>query len=83
MTIRGGYADLPLHGGRVPAWLATRIAEEELEANRQRPPALAPTPGVSLPHLQMPARHEVLASDVVLRRLHGALGGRTVLEGRR
>ena len=30
----------------------------------------APTP---LPHLQMPARHEVLASDVVLRRLHGAL----------
>jgi hypothetical protein len=26
-----------------------------------------------LPHLQMPARHEVLASDVVLRRLHGAL----------
>jgi uncharacterized protein len=31
---------------------------------------LTPTP---LPHLQMPARHEVLASDVVLRRLHGAL----------
>jgi hypothetical protein len=27
----------------------------------------------TLPHLQMPARHEVLASDVVLRRLHGAL----------
>ncbi|HWF97726.1 MAG TPA: DUF763 domain-containing protein [Steroidobacteraceae bacterium] len=27
----------------------------------------------ALPHLQMPARHEVLASDVVLRRLHGAL----------
>ena len=26
-----------------------------------------------LPHLAMPARHEVLASDVVLRRLHGAL----------
>jgi hypothetical protein len=26
-----------------------------------------------LPHLQMPARHEVLASDVILRRLHGAL----------
>jgi hypothetical protein len=25
------------------------------------------------PHLQMPARHEVLASDVMLRRLHGAL----------
>jgi uncharacterized protein len=31
-----------------------------------------PTPA-PLPHLQMPARHEVLASDVVLRRLHGAL----------
>lgn len=26
-----------------------------------------------LPHLSMPGRHEVLASDVVLRRLHGAL----------
>ena len=26
-----------------------------------------------LPHLQMPAHHEVRASDVVLRRLHGAL----------
>ncbi|HJS88820.1 MAG TPA: DUF763 domain-containing protein [Steroidobacteraceae bacterium] len=34
----------------------------------------APSPDLSeLPHLQMPARHEVLASDVVLRRLHGAL----------
>src|SRR6185437_484369 len=33
-------------------------------------PDAAPTP---LPHLQMPARHEVLASDLVLRRLHGAL----------
>jgi uncharacterized protein len=30
-------------------------------------------PSRLLPHLQMPARHEVLASDVVLRRLHGAL----------
>ncbi|HVS77144.1 MAG TPA: DUF763 domain-containing protein [Steroidobacteraceae bacterium] len=32
-----------------------------------------PAAGPPLPHLQMPARHEVLASDVVLRRLHGAL----------
>jgi uncharacterized protein len=37
-----------------------------------------PLPGRSplpqpLPHLSMPARHEVLASDVVLRRLHGTL----------
>ena len=26
MSRRGGSADLPLHGGRVPAWLATRMA---------------------------------------------------------
>lgn len=26
MTTRSGYADLPLHGGRVPTWLATRMA---------------------------------------------------------
>ncbi|MGH8220945.1 MAG: DUF763 domain-containing protein, partial [Steroidobacteraceae bacterium] len=26
MTSRTGYADLPLHGGRVPAWLAARMA---------------------------------------------------------
>ena len=26
MTARRGTADLPLHGGRVPAWLATRMA---------------------------------------------------------
>ena len=37
-------------------------------------PASAPSRAAPpLPHLQMPARHEVLASDVVLRRLHGAL----------
>jgi uncharacterized protein len=44
-------------------------------------PAVAPTPAAAEPdppaapppHLQMPARHEVLSSDVVLRRLHGAL----------
>jgi hypothetical protein len=35
--------------------------------------AVQPRPAPVLPHLQMPARHEVLASDVVLRRLHGAL----------
>ena len=53
------------------------FADEEVETKAEStdgtlaghaPPA--PTP---LPHLQMPARHEVLASDVVLRRLHGAL----------
>ena len=26
VTRRTGYADLPLHGGRVPSWLATRMA---------------------------------------------------------
>ena len=38
-------------------------------------PAVMPDTGLDepLPHLSMPARHEVLASDVVLRRLHGAL----------
>jgi hypothetical protein len=31
-------------------------------------------PAAPLPHLRMPAHHEVWASDVVLRRLHAALG---------
>jgi hypothetical protein len=31
------------------------------------------TPALPLPHLQMPAHHDVRASDVVLRRLHGVL----------
>jgi hypothetical protein len=26
MSRRGGSADLPLHGGRVPAWLGQRMA---------------------------------------------------------
>ena len=40
----------------------------------QDEPHSGPYPATAhLPHLQMPARHEVLASDVVLRRLHGAL----------
>jgi uncharacterized protein len=34
------------------------------------PPALEKLP---LPHLQMPAHHDVRASDVILRRLHGVL----------
>lgn len=32
-----------------------------------------PEPATSAPHLIMPAHHDVRASDVVLRRLHGAL----------
>ena len=33
----------------------------------------APTSQAELPHLAMPAHHEVRAEDVVMRRLHGAL----------
>lgn len=48
--------------------------EEEFETDTHCPTAFAPAPELSeLPRLQMPARHEMLASDVVLRRLHGAL----------
>jgi hypothetical protein len=36
-------------------------------------PALRSTHSGPLPHLQMPAHHDVRASDVVLRRLHGVL----------
>jgi hypothetical protein len=39
----------------------------------QAPPLEPQAASAPLPHLQMPARHEVLASDVVLRRLHGTL----------
>ena len=42
----------------------------ELDADEER---LDFGPEAPLPHLQMPARHAVQASDVVLRRLHGAL----------
>jgi hypothetical protein len=35
--------------------------------------AEVPAPAPLLPHLQLPAHHEVRAGDVVLRRLHGAL----------
>jgi hypothetical protein len=33
----------------------------------------APEPSEPMPHLQMPAHHDVRASDIVLRRLHGTL----------
>lgn len=36
-------------------------------------PTMAPAPGRRLPHLSMPAHHEVRASNVLLRRLHGTL----------
>jgi hypothetical protein len=41
-----------------------------LDLFRESPPKLDSAP---LPHLQMPAHHEVRASDVMLRRLHGVL----------
>jgi hypothetical protein len=42
----------------------------ELEASGSLP---EPQPGCAAPHLHMPAHHEVLASDVQLRRLHATL----------
>ncbi len=42
------------------------------ELAARSPPAAAPQQ-LSLPHLVMPAHHEVLASDVFTRRLHGTL----------
>jgi hypothetical protein len=40
---------------------------------RSKPRASGPDPEPALPHLVMPAHHEVRAGDVVLRRLHGTL----------
>ena len=36
-------------------------------------PGFEPLAGLPMPHLQMPAHHDVRASNVTLRRLHGAL----------
>jgi uncharacterized protein len=64
---------------------ATRGAREHAGASEEpADPAIDPVAAVAalglpdgaaapLPHLQMPARHDVRASDVVLRRLRGAL----------
>lgn len=38
----------------------------------QKPPALSPAQ-LALPHLVMPAHHDVRPKDVIVRRLHGAL----------
>ncbi len=48
----------------------TGSAALNLDLFRDREPAPDEAP---LPHLQLPAHHEVRASDVVLKRLHGAL----------
>jgi hypothetical protein len=57
---------------------AERIATEYArlyrdEEARTAPPSAAPAQGELLPHLAMPDHHDVRGSNVVARRLHGAL----------
>ena len=62
-------AQVGLLAGMGPDGIARELA-------RIAPPAAAPaaeTPQPLLPHLVMPAHHDVRAKDVVTRRLHGAL----------
>lgn len=84
-------ADARAHGARAAALELARAGPERTlrELRRLRPErgrtlslfedpetseAQVPAgPCPSVPHLSMPSRHEVLASDVVLRRLHGTL----------
>jgi uncharacterized protein len=55
------------------AQLALVAAPDRVVAALKRP---APEPEtLPLPHLAMPAHHDLRAGDVVLRRLHGALAG--------
>src|SRR5882672_348021 len=84
---RTGTADLPLHGGRVPEWLASRMArlgsvmvvnltDRRAGASREATLELSREPERvlrELPRLRMPAHHDVRKSDVFLRRLHGTL----------
>jgi hypothetical protein len=57
---RDGQVEIVRHG--------PDLAVRELRKMRAPRPATAP-----LPHLVMPAHHDVTANDVVLRRLHGTL----------
>ncbi|MCX5519130.1 DUF763 domain-containing protein [Kaistia defluvii] len=50
-----------------------KIALEFAALRAETAPLLAPTDQMLLPHLIMPAHHDVRSSDVVTRRLHGAL----------
>lgn len=61
-------AQLDLLSGLGPDGIARELA-------RIDPPAPVPDPDdqMLLPHLIMPARHDVRAEDIVARRLHGAL----------
>ncbi len=53
-----------------PDGVAREVRAIERTAER---PAPAPEPQLALPHLTLPDRHEVRASDVILRRLRGNL----------
>ena len=61
MTRRSGSADLPLHGGRVPPWLAERMASlGAIESDRDSP-ELAISPGVA-----RLVRERILAGELCL-----------------
>jgi len=52
---------------------AARAAQVELVTGGPDPVVAAVRRAAALPHLELPGRHAVKASDLVLRRLHGAL----------
>lgn len=49
------------------------IVREFAALERDRAPPMLPPAQLALPHLVMPAHHEVRPKDVIARRLHGAL----------
>jgi uncharacterized protein len=72
---RGASLELVLEGPDRTVGILRRLrtsGDASLSLFPQLEPQIAPA--VLLPHLQMPAHHEVRASDVVLRRLHATLG---------
>jgi len=50
-----------------------RITADALSLEPRREPAAKPSDQMTLPHLVLPAHHEVRAGDVVARRLRGAI----------
>ncbi len=64
-------AQLELLGTTSPDTIARRAIDLEPPGGDPAPAALADEP--LLPHLVMPAHHDVRAKDVMIRRLHGAL----------